>query len=79
MTQLTESEYMLLTPEQKVAAHADGRLDTLLGVPAVLVDVTERARNGERLTREDIRVLAEHGRHDIVADLTIDRITETEN
>ncbi len=69
--QLTEQEVQMLYRERRydeiVAALADGRLNTLTGVPQGQTDLVDRAQRLAPVTRADLAELNRLGRHDLAA------------
>lgn len=65
--QLTDADLEHMAPDDIVQAKADGRLDTLLGIPQDEHDVIAKARAGERLDLDDVANLARLGHPELVA------------
>jgi hypothetical protein len=66
--QLTREDLKAMTPEAIDEAHSAGRCDLLLGIPAADVEVQDRARSDEPLTRADVAQLRRIGRPDLIFD-----------
>ncbi|WP_106814262.1 hypothetical protein [Microbacterium timonense] len=77
--QLSRDDLAGMTPAQITEAHDAGRFNDLIGIDPADTALVQRASAPDirhTFTATEVRRLRALGRHDLVANITIDQITE---